>query len=68
MIKFEWICRKCNPSYPCRKSFTGYPDVYPHELSEEERKRCISPFRRKEDEHKAEWQQVKPFKSGVRDP
>ena len=61
MIKFSWICIECNNKhYPCKMSFTGHNNVYPHEMSDVKRKHCISPFHQDGDEHKANWVQVKP--------
>lgn len=57
MFKREWVCRKCNEHFPCRKSFTGYDGVW-SDMSEEELKRCISPFHREGDKHNAEWVEV----------
>ena len=59
MIKFSWICRVCNPHYPCRMSFTGYDGVYPGDLSVEKKRHCISPFREDTDcNNNAYWEMI----------
>jgi len=57
MIRREWICRRCNPHFPCRKSFTGYDGVWAG-MSEEELQHCHSPFHKPGTPHKAEFVEV----------
>ena len=59
MIKFIYICKKCNKHFPCRKEFTGYNGVYPPE-NLEFFKQCVSPFHRHDMKHDAEFVQVIP--------
>lgn len=62
MIKYEWVCRKCNKSYPCRVSFIGYNGVYPLGLIDDMEKKpaCVSPFRSDDDPDNSEWERVRP--------
>jgi len=57
MMRREWICKVCNPNYPCRKSFTGYDGVW-SDMPEEELHHCHSPFHRPGMEHKADFKEV----------
>ena len=43
MHREEWVCRKCCPTFPCRKVIVEHKDVY-YDLSPAEKKHCISPF------------------------
>jgi hypothetical protein len=57
MHRREWICRKCVPTYPCRKVFVSHDGVW-SEMPEEELRHCISPFHRAEYPHEAEFVEV----------
>lgn len=43
MHRREWVCRRCNKNFPCRKVFVGYDGVWA-EMDPAELKHCISPF------------------------
>ena len=57
MIAFEWECRQCNSNYPCKRKFTGYPDIYPNSTDVTG---CISPFYKQGYPDKSKWVLVKP--------
>lgn len=53
----EWVCRKCNQHYPCRKVFVSNDGIWAV-MPEEEAKRCLSPFRAADFVHAAEFVEV----------
>jgi len=57
MYRREWVCRKCNEHFPCRKVFVGNNGVWA-EMDPLELKHCISPFHKDGDAHLAEFVEV----------
>ena len=57
MHRREWICRRCNVRYPCRKVFVSHDGVW-SDMPKEELAHCISPFHRAGDLHCAEFVEV----------